>query len=589
MKNHLPPSALRTVVRPAALSLLALLLTLLPAACSRPTYPAAEQPAAFPLTFQERQGGPWGLLWPDGSVAVPAQYRHQPYGARQGRFVVETTPGTYRIFTLSPHPQAVGGSYASAGYYADGLIPVVPPESGIIYLDTLGRPAFSLDSLADCNVMEASTFSEGVALFRTEQGYGAIDTRGHVVIPPEYFLLYPCSNGKIVGLHRDYAEAFRQRREQECVYTVLDKEGHIQSHFTGIEIQYGYGRFSAGVMPALGSAGGERGTGLIDAQGHWALRPDSLLTHIDAVNGPYVVYNASGQRGLMRRDGHVIIRPRYESLAFASPTRLLAQVRHFDRPDEYFYLTTDGARTSAYSYAALSPLLDGRHGFALTTDGQWLLVDADGIPQEKPLNAYRLGLEDGKERWVKSDNTDFAQTARALLTAPGQLAGLTPGMTGTEMGKRLHDGTLAVSGDVGFSPSGGLSFVFHTELGPVTAEMQAFLTKLPGSGARPSPTDSLPTALLPLTTTSVKALAARLPYRRAKESESMMQALVEHAQTLGTLVKKNATGALLRQGEGSLLIVRDSLNKCVRVYLTPDDRSATDLDHFSQTDFEHTL
>ena len=144
-------------------------------------------PNYIPFRFEE--DGQYGLLGKDGKPLFSEEFENGITAAFEGIFCVKNEGETYSLYTAKQKPELVPGceNLVSVGAMSEGLIPIVKKNSRISFIDKKGKEEFVLKPHNGKEITEVSSFSDGRAIIKTDDGkYGFIDKNGKVVIEPKY-------------------------------------------------------------------------------------------------------------------------------------------------------------------------------------------------------------------------------------------------------------------------------------------------------------------------------------------------------------------------------------------------------------------
>ena len=162
--------------------------------------------------FKEDASDKWGLINAEGEILSEDEFEHRPSLVVNDYFFVEEKNGKITVYKATEDsPTEIIDGLHSAGYMSEGLIPVAKKDKRICYVNKEGEEQFTLDPISGNEITKVSSFfSDGLAIICVakenketgypENKYGAINTKGEVVIDPEYDFLEPFKNGLAVAL-----------------------------------------------------------------------------------------------------------------------------------------------------------------------------------------------------------------------------------------------------------------------------------------------------------------------------------------------------------------------------------------------------
>jgi len=178
------------------------------------------------VPYQETDDGRWSMISPSGEVLFSEEFKNAPTVAKEGRFMVRNDAGLWEIYTTEAKPKKIGSEYAYASCFEDGKALVSERNDYVKIIDLNGKELKKLDKIGNKIVDAVSSFSEGYAVYQTGDFYGAIDDDGKEVIKPDYLVLYPCSDGKFIGVNKKYENEFNKKNgKKKLTYDVLDTSG----------------------------------------------------------------------------------------------------------------------------------------------------------------------------------------------------------------------------------------------------------------------------------------------------------------------------------------------------------------------------
>lgn len=262
----------------------------------------------FPV--QSEKDADWGMIGPDGKYLFKEKFQNRPTIAINGFFTVAEDDGI-SVYTATETPKVVGDleGLSSAGIMSEGMIPVTRNGERITYCDKEGNTLFTLEPYKGNEIVSVnSMFHDGLAIFSTEAGlYGAINTKGEVVVEPKYSSINFFSEG--------YAGAYLKNRQDDNdefsddnkTGVILNKQGEQVAKIKNCTLT------SLMKHGLISGTKGER-CGFFDKDGEFKKMPDRVKA-IGMFNERYFVYrNDDYKYGVMNMDGDVVIRAKYESI-----------------------------------------------------------------------------------------------------------------------------------------------------------------------------------------------------------------------------------------------------------------------------------
>ena len=541
------------------------------------------------IPFQEREDGRWGLVGTDGKVLFSEEFERRPSVVTNGRFVAETKDGRYEIYTAEEKPKTVGGRYVDAGYYQDGLIPVAEEGGHVKYLDTDGAEAFTLSKVEGKDVTRASVFSEGLAVFEAGGYYGAVDTKGHVVIKPEYIELEPCHEGKLLGINKRYEQAEKAREYEKMRASILDSNGEEIGTFTFKEETDCWDHFSDGVMAFSGSHEGKWRFGLIDEKGNTLMELSDYRRRIEDVQGDFFTFSdfslSSRKWGVMNRKGEVVISAKYDELYFAGDGILAVKDEAYDEDMPWYFIDTDGNRLGRDSYIDVTEFYDGKHAFARYSDRNWILLGTDGEQVECEADIYLLVPYKGKN-WVVSDHVDADAIVSQFGITTSGVGTYRVGMTAKEaIAATCQGGSAASESPDTYYNDNDLSYWQDLHVLMATYRI-VFPNYISEEITETNNNDTIYNHEMDMDYRFRTQQAERVGIvldlsrgRMADKADNFYDAIEERVRSLGSVVKWNYTTLLVRAGNNTLLAYHRGTE--VGCLVMAGDRSDLDIGEYT--------
>ena len=346
----------------------------------------------------------WGLIDWEGNVLIENEFEEKPSPVINGRFYVKNEDGLYEIYTAEKKFKKIGTEYVYVGHFHDGLAPVVEKDSHITYIDKDGKEIFKLAKYKDEIIQYASIFSEGKAVFVTaSEKYGYINTKGEVVIEPKYHYASLFLNGSAL-----VADA-------EKVYSLIKPNG--KEYFKFKKGQTPRSLLSEGLVYVAGD-----NKEYLNEKGETVLKPSSKFEDCSPFyKGTAVFSNSENLRGLMDRNGEIIIRAKYQDLY----------------PCDNFLIFRDKNKSGLISYTGdiiceaefdkIIPFFPNNQNTYALQGKEWILIGSEGedlhkrgieeIEFESLIFDYpyiRLSVE-STEYFVHSDYVDIQNEVDRIM------------------------------------------------------------------------------------------------------------------------------------------------------------------------------
>ncbi|MCM1349001.1 MAG: hypothetical protein NC338_06265 [Firmicutes bacterium] len=316
----------------------------------------------------------WGLVNARGRILDDNGIAGKVSPVVNGFFSVRDSAGLVTLYRASAEPAVLSEltGLLDAGFFNNGLVPVVLPSGEFAVGDGFGRVRFKIKEISGKKVTAcAGMYRCGVLAVCNDAGlWGAVDKEGRTAIEAGYVSELVFCNGLAIGVERLSGVS------DKFGYSIINNRGDVIStlptdfYMENPVINHGYAVWSNG-----------HAWGLADSQGKLTELPMDVCG-VEAVNGTHLIYiGRSGLRGVMTVDGRMVLPDRFNSLEFASSGVLLASnARH------YFLMDLKGNEILRFDDAdeviSLSSSIDGafksKFGFAVRSGSLWDLCDISG-------------------------------------------------------------------------------------------------------------------------------------------------------------------------------------------------------------------
>lgn len=379
------------------------------------------------FAFQEVKDGNWSMIALDGNVLFKDEFKNAPTVARNGRFFVKNSDGLYEMFDCTEKPKQIGGKYVSVTAFYDGVALVAEVGKPVSIINTDGKVEKLLDNIEGKQVKRVSQFSEGYAVFETEDSlYGAINTSGKCVVKPEYCRIEACSSGKFVAIKKEYKglDLKDESQRAKVKVNVIDNGGDV------------LGEISLNKYPVVSSAcygdyisvqtviDGKPASGIINCKGEVIVKPTTKYEAIGEMRGDnFVYYNGDGF-GLANIKGETLIRAKYILLRYDPDATLLAWKN--DEKAVLKYIDENDNQIGDDNFVEAMPFsaLDGEHAIVKADDKLYSIIDKETKILPKLPDMVNVSLSNG-DAWVESDYVDTSKMLGDLKINANGLLGLT--------------------------------------------------------------------------------------------------------------------------------------------------------------------
>lgn len=351
----------------------------------------------------------WSFVDKDGNIVFEDEFKHRPTPVIDGHFVVEEGD-YYTFYEAGKKPKAVAEGLKDAGYFYDGVIPVVMPKERITLLNGSGKTVATIEPVSGKEITKISAGAvDGLFKIANEDDeFGFVNTKGKVVIAPKYKRVSYFSDG--------YAWAAKERDNDEVSYVIIDKNGK--------EV----GKLKNGWTPESPFVGGkmlatdEDGRyGFANTKGEVEKRLPEKVEGIADFNEDYMIYRNEGSYGLWKLGAdQPEIKAKYDMLVFFNDKYMLAY-----NDDRSFLIDYKGEKKVEFDDYKNVMALSGKGFDLLAREGShYILINEEGKP---------VGKEEFKDISVGVDFTDWVYSD--YFNVEGMVQQLVADITKTGYGK----------------------------------------------------------------------------------------------------------------------------------------------------------
>jgi hypothetical protein len=269
------------------------------------------------VAVQQNANGKWSFMAPKGDMVCRDAFGQQPSPVLNGYFSVMGDDSLYTVYKYGEKPQAMKNlsRLKAVGFMNEDIMPVVRKGERISYVDKDGKVKFTLNPYNGHEITRSPTIvHEGMVwIYTDENRYGYANTKGKVVIAPDYLDVNPFYEGRAVV----------QDADKNCgagAYHVIDKTGKtIFSPDSSLTPMFVYHN---GLLAASDKQGGFT---FFDRNGKVAYRIDRPIKNVLDYNAKYIIYHNDEGTGLMAFDGREIINAgKYKDIQFVGNDEFLA-------------------------------------------------------------------------------------------------------------------------------------------------------------------------------------------------------------------------------------------------------------------------
>lgn len=148
------------------------------------------------IPFKESKNGRWGFMDTKGEVVVSEEFKNMPGYAYDGIAKVKNEKDKYEFYKIDKKPQQIGGAYANATDFSEGIALVAEEFGYIKGINTKGETLFELSPNGGTEIAGATRCHDGmIAFLDPDRNIGFLNKKGEVVIKPVYKDVTEFTNG----------------------------------------------------------------------------------------------------------------------------------------------------------------------------------------------------------------------------------------------------------------------------------------------------------------------------------------------------------------------------------------------------------
>lgn len=357
--------------------------------------------------FQTEEDGEWGLISPNGKVLFKEEFKDQPTVVKNNRFWVQNNENEWELYTAEEKPKRIGKRYEQAcGFNAD-VAPVLKKEGKKVdFINTDGEVVFSIAKVGGKPITVCSNFMEGFAIVKNTKYFGLINTKGEEVIKAEYTAIGIPSEGKIVAIHKKF-----EKKMDQADFTILSLKGEVISTFSSKKIAINDPTFREGKLIAYEKKNDEYGNaGIIDENGEWVFKPMKKTKSINDLKGGNFIFYDGNKYGVMSLEGNVIIRPKYQNLAFADESGKVLIAQKSGNDEEYKLIDLEDNQVGKDEWLDVHPF-NGDYAFVKDGKKSWTVINKNGEEQQMETDIYNVTSYSGSDGIYITANEETAEEA----------------------------------------------------------------------------------------------------------------------------------------------------------------------------------
>ena len=335
------------------------------------------------VAFVENEGEDWGLMTPDGEVLFSDEFEYPPTPVFCDRFFVQNDAGNVTMYSAEKSPKKISGPYSCATDFHDGVAIVTTLGNDLELIDKDGNTIKKLTTIDGKEIHTIMRFSNGLATFSNVDDIylGAIDTKGNVVIKPEYLVLYTECKDHIVAIDKKYHGDFLAGDYSSLKITILSSDG---KEVCEIPMR---NKMITGVTPDGYITYKNMKTnysGITDMEGNDILNPEKyhypyispLCWNTEhSIPGLFNVFGSNNKAGVIDKDGKIILRTKYDFLKPAGNDILLA-----GDGDHLEFIDLEGNRLYSDDISDFDDfrILEFNRYFGVRENDGWRIIDFEG-------------------------------------------------------------------------------------------------------------------------------------------------------------------------------------------------------------------
>lgn len=319
----------------------------------------------------------WSIIDRNGNAVINQEYASTDTISKiyeNGVYWVRSGEKTRLFSVASPKKAISDGEYDNVTNFACDRAFVSNLGKPIILIDNDGKHIKTLDR----NIVEACTFSDGLAVFKSSDGlYGYLDKKGDVVIKAQYDLAG--------AFHDGYAVAIQNFKDKNYTQVIINKENKvlftIKREKYDLAFVYSEGKFAA----IKNTTSDEPSIVYLDKEGNEVLKPITGYNIADSfcdgftVLSNYIDSQKSSETGVINANGEEVIRKgKYNPITNLGEGLFLVM-----KSDEKVgVVDKEDNPVVPFEYTNGCYLRLGDH-FVMQSGKYWLLVDKDGKEVKK--------------------------------------------------------------------------------------------------------------------------------------------------------------------------------------------------------------
>lgn len=346
------------------------------------------------LAFKVDEKDRWGLIDQNGNILFENEFQVKPVAVFNDRFFVKNNKGLYECYTTEKKPRKVGKEYVSILPFVEDITPVAEKDQPISFIDKNGKTVFTFSKFENKTVMAITNFSEGLAVFQTEDElFGYVDTKGKVVIKPLYKEAFGFSENIALVTDKD-GKRFAIDHKGQKLFDLKSSQLFInQSYHNDMLIYYTEDNFEPGCL---------------NRKGEKVILPSSKFSTIGLFEGEVAAVREGEYWGFINKKGDLLIRAKYQNVGFYNSEFACVQDK-----DKIGIIDYNGETLCDFKYDEILPFYNGKYAYA-KSHNYYTLIDKTG----KEINKKEYAIIEDYSRltdFIESDYLDYEAVLRKDL------------------------------------------------------------------------------------------------------------------------------------------------------------------------------
>lgn len=353
------------------------------------------------IPVQIDEDGDWSFVNKDGEIVLRDEFNKAPSAVVNGFFSAYENDAItiYKFDEKKPTALKDCEGLLYAGFFNEGLCPIVKPKQKIQIIDTEGSVKFSLDAIKGKHIVYCDkAYNEGLLRVVNEDlKIGFVDKKGNCVIDPKYDDVSGFSDGLLIVNNYD-------SEKEKNSYSVINKKGEKQ--FSLKKGMSPVTNFNDGIFFVKDEDGRMY---YYDTKGELTKLP-TKVKYVGNNYGKLFPFEDDDQWGLMNLDGEIMIRAKYKSLYIDKGGRIIA-----NKDNKSFILDKNGdEKAEIDDYNWVVPIYP--FGLLACDDNAFDFLNTDG-EKIKGANFNNLCMDRSLSAFIHSDYFDVNSMAKKIAQA----------------------------------------------------------------------------------------------------------------------------------------------------------------------------